>query len=194
MISILILSVEGNESNTEINFYNGFMYYINNSKFFGAASAIGKIGDGKDKEDRVKGKIRQLFNKYSNELLDSDVFVFFVGDGDDEGHIKSMNRSIKAASDELGNLLELMKGLNIYKELIYDKEKSIEEILLSINGIVTIKNQKVGSNKDLFNQIAKQANWVKGEKVDLVKIISDFESVGSSHMLIFKTIQDLIKK
>lgn len=178
--NILIISTEGQESNTEILFYRGLALHVQKLK----AYAIGKLSEGKNKKEKFKGRFLDLVRTLGN-LIDEETHIFFIGDGDIKADISSMQR----AMDYFTSWINKNKiKWSYYKELIYDKGMKFEDILRYHPSLKNSKHlsrkspnlsnepQKKRSNVWLFNnlidEIDKNILLKKGD-ISLEKVLKD---------------------
>lgn len=193
MVRILVISVEGEHSNTEVNFYNGVGYHIRNSNISLSAHAIGMQSKDSKSQERIISHIKSMVRKSKIDSLDKTdkLFIFFVGDGDKKEALEPMKRAIESFKKyfkENGKFW-LKCDYEIQDELIYDEglgfEKSFERILdAEFNSV------KTESNKNLFKDFAEKVKWLDEEGyLEMCKIYGDLESIQTKHINIFERIK-----
>ena len=152
---IFIISLEGIESNTEVNFYNGFFYHLQ-GKIEGNCIALGKLSKKQNMQEKFKDRIEMALRENENFIKDSN--IFFIGDGMPKKDIESMER---ARNFTMNHIRTKKININRFSKLIYDKEKSFEDILnsnpkIKNSKLLDKKNQKKKSNRRFFNDILEK--------------------------------------
>ena len=151
MKHIIIISLEGLESNSEINFFNGLACHFNDSLII-KTIALGKTKDQRDKIELKKKMIKKrLFEELSKE---KENIIFFIGDGDKREHIDSMERTMEIIKD-------LINDNNTFcvqypcDDILTIKNGNFESLINSIVTGVKFKHKETttGSNWHLFNII-----------------------------------------
>ena len=150
MNNILILSVEGIESNTEVNFFNGLSHHLKKSKL--KIYAIGKQSDTTKSKNRIIRSIKSALLRNPNISYDH---IFFIGDGDVPTDFPSMNRAVETAIEVLIDINGESSGIHI--PFIKNEGESIEQTLSRISTPLFFPNdKKLGSNHGLFNTYAEK--------------------------------------
>ena len=173
MVNVLIFSLEGSISNTEVNFFKGFDHWLENTKI--TIYAIGKQGAGEAKQKSMAGRVKMALRKSSYTEYKH---VFFIGDGDKKEAILPMERSMQTA-------IEVFKKINgdeaiILKEVLFDEDKSFDGMLSKMTHPDFFpSNRKKGPNQNLFNMYAKEFGWITDGKLNIDKMKSDFNSQHS---------------
>lgn len=185
MSKVLIVSLEGIESNTEINFFKGLNDHIKTSL---QPISIGKVADKSRSVEKLRWRIRIALGKSDF----SKYKVFFIGDNDASEDIVSMERSKDVFIDFWKNDLGYEDKL-IHKTIIYPgKGKAFEKLLIEIESnsekLMKGNNQKATGNVLLFNNFAEIAKWFDGDKLNSKKIKEDLERVKTDYILIFDAI------
>ena len=180
-MKILILSVEGDISNTEINFYNGLNYHVDNKVI---AKPIGKCSDSSKRKKQIEWSIRQILKEETFNNDQDVVEVFFIGDKDKPQDIESMERSISVASNIINKIFPSYK---INSQLICNENQNFEQSFLKIKGS-KFKSHKVGTNVSLFKNFALSANWFTNNDLNKEKIINDLTETNNQHKIIFDKI------
>ena len=106
---VIVVSVEGIKSNSEVNFYNQMNYHFQ-PKNVVYAHAIGKLSRKATNSKLISHKLR--LNKLDESLnyRDNDVFyVYFLGDGDVSEAIDSMKYSMELAINYLQRSWEVLR-------------------------------------------------------------------------------------
>ena len=173
-IEIIIISLEGKESCTELNFYEGMNNWIHDHDYINNihAKAIGKCGQSTNDENKFKNIVNALLRELSTLLINNVCEIFFIGDGDKKDQIPAMEKAKKIFKNKINDLY----SKNTFKlhEKILLAENGFEEML----EIKNMKNTKKNSNKRLFNNIVNKKNWDIDEKIDWYQIYNFFKNTS----------------
>lgn len=127
---IIILSAEGNDSNSEINWFTGLVdnNYKQDKEY--KVHAIGKLSRDSNKEriEAHKWKVKNIFQDINNFDVYSEINVMYIGDLDHNQHVDSMNYSCEVATEVLLELFSEFK-ITFSNGIICDPSKKFEEML-----------------------------------------------------------------
>lgn len=183
MSKILIISLEGIESNTEVNFFQGLNDWLRNSNNI-VVKAIGKLSESSNKQKNYEAKIKTILN-FDDDFINYE--VFFIGDSDTSSDIDSMKRGAQKFKEIWIENGGVEKKLDM--EIIYPGNKKGFDQLLEMICPSFISPNKKGikriTNKRLFNDFAEEAGWTSGDKLDIEKIEEDLKRVKTDYLKIF---------
>ncbi len=195
---ILVISLEGIESNTEVHFYDGLGYHCNSII---ECIALGHHSS-KTKDDFI-GRIVNAMREKSN-IINKIKYVFFIADGDDQHAMEPIINSMKTARIKL---LEYNKKLKFEDKLIFDKNKSFDKVILRLLGYKKVneldeeakkiyKIRKTGTFKRLFNEIIdyRKELWDKSDIINSLRNIKEIISFSNHSKIIEKIIEMLSNK
>lgn len=156
---ILILSVEGDHSNTEINWLNGLVNCSDRSDKEFMVHAIGKLSreSKKSRIEEHRHKVRNIFQDIHSFDIYSEVDILYVGDLDHDMHVDSMIYSSEIATKEIVELFSNCK-ISFIKGIICDHGKKFEDMIFhklsqeEINNIKWINKIKSNTFKKLFSE------------------------------------------
>lgn len=162
---IFIIIVEDTISNTEVHFFKGMSYQINDENFVMRVGAIGRYGDHTTKGSLTthKSKVAMLFNSHDYDTMGCiDEFkIFFIGDLDKKIHIPSMEKSIDIASKWIEETyLGFKDRITINKEIICDSGKKIENVIFPGDKPSWLDELKADSFHRLFDE------WMNHHKIE----------------------------
>ena len=182
--TIIIFSVEGQDSNTEILFYEGLKHWITE---FNVNLQVYAIGMARESETRKKEIIKSVRIAVTTGPFSGDEpYIFFIGDGDKEEQFQPMQRAAEYAIEFLE---EYYVAPNIapivIKDIPYSFEKSFERVDNSV--FVAYKTHK---NHLLFQNFVEKTSWINGDQLLINNIINDLSGLGSNHLSIFECIRD----
>lgn len=187
MTKILIFSVEGNDSNTEINFFNGLGYNLPEANL--KCYAIGK---NKDKI-KTRSKLLLAISKAQPFIKGADQICFlFVGDFDKKEHIPTMVKTAQWAKEIIEENQEVLFGktkIYINEKVFGDEGHSIETSLNRSEIKLRTKNSKVETNKNLFNDAVEGTSWIKDNIFSIDDAICDLHSIESKYADLFMIIK-----
>lgn len=179
---VLIISLEGIESNTEINFFNGLSHWLTNMKL--KSNAVGKVSSQTNKKALFTKRIKILFHR-DPKLLEFN--VFFIGDSDVSKDIESMERSVEIFNDIWVGFGGDSSLLNL--EIIFPgSNMGFDELLTKISPKHTRADWKKGktdSNHNLFNNFAGKAGWIDGDHLNKDKIKVDLKKFKTDYIKLF---------
>ena len=186
MSNIVIFSLEGKESNTEVNFYEGLAHHLSSSKL--KIFAMGKLSNSSNKEKLMKVKLQNSLS--TNNILElKEVNIYFIGDNDNKDDIISMGRALTFISEYISKA-KLFNSPKIHDKLILENP-NFDALIQKIIGTDTHnKNWKKSTNVNLFNEIYGKTNWSTDPKYLLSDIINFFDSVNTGHIAIIKKMEE----
>lgn len=185
----MIFSVEGLESNTEVNFFNGLGFNLPKANL--KCYAIGK----NNSKEKTKSKLIPAIHRaqsFINESKTTKVCILFVGDFDEKQHIKTMEDTAKWAKEIIEENKDLLfKNLEVYVDdnVFGDPGLSIESSLNRSSIKLSTKNSKVGSNRNLFNDAIADSSWIVNDEFNLDEAINDLHSIGSKYADLLRIIK-----
>ena len=179
----MIFVVEGGQSNTEINFFTGLScHFIRNPlKIY----PMEKARKSESRKKEIIGRLKNILQEHINEI--DDFTFFFIGDGDKKDDFQSMEKTKDIIIEYLieKHNISKKKILNkILKDIPHKFEDSYRKICKFFSPV-----PKKGSQKKLFNQFAKKANWFTKEGIlNYSKIVDDMKRTKNPHIEIIKEI------
>ena len=182
--TIIIFSVEGQNSNTEVLFYEGLKLWITESN---VDLQVYAIGMSKESEKRKKRIIKSVQLAVTNNAANIDnPHIFFIGDGDVEDNFEAMQR----AADYAIEFLDVFYSeANIVPEVIKDIPHSFEESLARVDNSIFVA-YKTFTNHKLFQNFVENTSWIEGDKLLIENAINDLVRFNSGHLVIFECIRD----
>jgi len=175
MINI-ILSIEGDESNTERNFYTGAIRCLCLNKCFKFASIHNyKKSSGSNKS--IKGWIKNIIIKNNKENKKIKFFVISDLDANDQ------MESIKFTFNTIKEFINEFEDVFIHEEIIGDDGKSFDHLLPQ-----SVKQKNIHKKfkfKNLFYKVAVEREWFNTEdEIIFEKWKKDFKE--SKHTIILE--------
>lgn len=181
--AIIIFSVEGTKSNTEILFYRGLADWLDEqTKLY--IFAIGMSRESETRKDTITNSVRLALGFNGPDT--DEPHIFFIGDGDNEEQFKPMQRATGYAIEFLKDFYE---NPIIHSEVIKDIPFSFEKSFERIKGSSFVAYKKK-TNRHLFNIFVKDTSWEKENKFEIDQAIKELEEIKSNHAEIFKTIRN----
>ena len=180
-MEIIIFSLEGEKSNTELNFFTGMNDFLENDhKWINEIYAYG-FDPTNRKKHNGKEKIK---NKLKNDLLkmkmdkkienNINIMIFFIGDGDVEETIDAMEHSKEILINEINDYYPNNKFFKIENKILFAKN-GFEKLLK----IRHMKCTKKRGNVHLFKNIAEEKKWYADDvKIDWNKVYNFFKNTN----------------
>lgn len=190
MNKIIVFSLEGINSNTEVNFFDGLGFHLpnNNLKCF----AIGKHSSEAKAINALKLAIRKMESFFKEEKIDKIVFLF-VADFDKKIAIDSINNTAKwihAFIEEKQLIFFPNQKVITIKEVFGDVGHSIETSLNRTGIKLRTKNSKYESNKNLFNDAIENSIWFVKGNFNIDEAINSLKKINSSYYKLFQLIKE----
>ena len=187
---IIIISLEGKKSHTEVNFFEGLNYHLNNEECKLKIYPFEKAKKSNKRKKEIIGGVKHLLKENFENLESSEeVKLFFIGDGDSPNQLKAMENTKNIIVNYFKEKSKEFKNINCNDEILWKKgfgfENLYSEMLLEKD---FPSNSKKSSNKSLFNNFAEKANWIKNGKIDFLKIKEDMIKTKNPHIKIIKAI------
>lgn len=181
---VAIFSVEGIESNSEVNFFWNLNHHIGTNKFNIKCKAIGKLGHKVTETHKaIESKIEALTNRIGDALNEISpenydyVRFYFIGDLDKESEIESMKNAIDIAIPVVEEYMNIANTKwDIHKEIIGDPGCNLEDILYpeSRPEFILLEKHKKGSVKRFFDIWAEHHNISTTSRETLIDSLKSF--------------------
>ena len=188
---IIIIVLEGKDSNTEVNFFKGLNHHFKNCEI--KTFPFEKIKDSNKRKEEiiglVKDKISEIFRLLENfkDQKNKKSKLFFIADGDNCEDIPSIKRTKDTIKEYINNKFNDI--IEVENELLLKMGLCFEDLYRKIHPKNWFpSNRKKESNKNLFNNYAKSVNWFNKNELDFSKIIKDMEKTQNPHLKIIETI------
>lgn len=190
---LLIFSVEGEDSNTEVNYFSGLDDHFTTISI--SVFAIGKHNS----QSATLSRLKLALQKHTDLDCYLNIWILFVGDKDRPDQIPSMNNTIQWSFEFLEENKNLIfdesASLEINNMLIGDDNHKIESSLQRIGVAFPKKSKgKKETFKNLFNESMSNPQWWKNNELDIEKIISELKAIDSKYVKIFEIIKLTLNK
>lgn len=181
---IAILSVEGIESNTEVNYFWNLNHHIKTSEFSIECKAIGKLSLGnKDTNKTIESKTKLLKNRVEDALNEISpenfnyVKFYFIGDFDKDSEIEPMKNAINVAVKVIEEYMAVANmEWDIHEEILGDPGCNIEDVLYPNDKpeFILHEKHKKGSVKKFFDIWAEHHNIPTTSRQSLIESLHSF--------------------
>lgn len=180
---VVIFSVEGIESNTEVNYFTNLSHHIKTSELNIACKAIGKLSSSDNNTHKtIANKTQLLWDRVEDALNEicpenyNQALFYFIGDFDKEQDIPSMINAMDIAIKAINEYMAIANiQWSIHDEIIGDNSCNIEDVLYPSDKpeFIKLKKHKKGSVKNFFEI------WAEHHKIELSPRESLIESLKS---------------
>ena len=187
---IIIISLEGKDSNTEVNFFEGLNYHLNNEECRLKIYPFEKAKKSNKRKKEIIGEVKHLLKENFENLENlEEVKLFFIGDGDSSDQLKAMENTKNIIVNYFKERSKEFKNINYNDEILLKREFGFEELYLEMLLEKDFpSNSKKSSNKSLFNNFAQKACWIKNGEIDFLKIKKDMDKTKNPHIKIIEAV------
>ena len=188
---IIIIVLEGKDSNTEVNFFKGLNHHFKNGEI--KIFPFEKIKDSIKREEEItgliKGIMRQILILLENfkDQKNKKSKLFFIADGDNFEDIPSIKRTKDKIKEYINN--EFNDIIEVENELLLKTGLCFEDLYRKVHPKKWFpSNSKKKSNRNLFKNYAKRVDWFNKNELDFLKIINDMKKTENPHLKIIEAI------
>lgn len=190
MTKIVIFSVEGQASNTEVNFFDGLNCHLPHANL--KCHALGRYNSKPKTQDFLLLALNKA-ETYLKEPNVSKIVFLFVGDFDRSEHVPSMLKTAEWACEIISEYKDILyDGIEILtiNHVFGDAGHSIETSLNRTEIQMSIDNSKRESNKNLFNDSIAETSWIENNVFNIDNAIKDLDKIDSNYSELFKLIKE----